>query len=78
MTDEAVFVQDVLHAVRIQVNEKGTKAAAATAAVIATRGSRPTRKDPVVMTVSSPFVFVVAHPATKTLLFAAVVSNPVA
>jgi len=78
MTDEAVFVQDVLHAVRIQVNEKGTKAAAATAAVIATRGSRPPRKDPVVMTVSSPFVFVVAHPATKTLLFAAVVSNPVA
>lgn len=78
MTDEPVFVQDVLHAVRIQVDEKGTKAAAATAAVIALRGHRPPRRDPVVMTVSSPFVFVVAHPATKTLLFAAVVSNPVA
>jgi len=78
MTDEHAFVQDVLHAVRIQVDEKGTKAAAATAAVIATRGRAPPRKDPVVMTVSSPFAFVVAHPATKTLLFAAVVSNPVA
>lgn len=78
MTDEPAFVQDVLHAVRIEVNEKGTKAAAATAAVIATRGTRQPRKDPVVMTVSSPFAFVVAHPATKTLLFAAVVSNPVA
>ena len=78
ITDDDAFVQDVLHAVRIQVREKGTKAAAATAAVIATRGRAPPRKDPVVMAVSSPFAFVVAHPATRTLLFAAVVSNPVA
>ena len=78
ITDDDAFVQDVLHAVRIQVREKGTKAAAATAAVIATRGRAPPRKDPVVMAVSSPFAFLVAHPATRTLLFAAVVSNPVA
>ena len=78
ITDEDAFVQDVLHAVRLEVNEKGTKAAAATAAILTTRGGGGRRKDPVVMTVSSPFAFVVAHPATKTLLFAAVVSNPVA
>ena len=78
MTNDDAFLQDVLHAVRIKVDEKGTKAAAATAALIATRGRASPRKDPVVMTVSSPFAFVVAHPATKTLLFAAVVSNPVA
>lgn len=78
MTDQDVFVKDVLHVVRLEVNEKGTKAAAATAAIVATRGSRPPHNGPVVMTVASPFVFVVAHPRTGTLLFAAAVSNPVA
>ena len=78
MTDADVFVKDVLHVVRLEVNELGTKAAAATAAIVATRSSRPPRAGPVLMTVASPFVFLVAHPATRTLLFAAVVSNPVA
>ena len=78
MTDVNVFVKDVLHVVRLEVNELGTKAAAATAALVQTRGSRPPRGGPVVMTVASPFAFLVAHPQTGTLLFAAVVSNPVA
>ena len=70
-----VFLKDVIHTVKIEVDEAGTKAAAATAAVFATRGSRPP-KDYVDMNVNRTFLFLLTNTVTQTLLFAAVVKNP--
>jgi serpin B len=70
-----VFLKEVVHAVKIEVNEAGTEAAAATAAVFATRGSRPP-KDYIDMQVNRTFVFLLMNTVTKALLFAAVIKNP--
>jgi serpin B len=70
-----VYLKEVVHAVKIQVDEAGTEAAAATAAVFATRGSRPP-KDYVDMQVNRTFVFLLMNTVTKALLFAAVIKNP--
>jgi serpin B len=70
-----VFLKEVVHAVKIEVDEAGTEAAAATAVVFASRGSRPP-KDYVDMQVNRTFVFPLMNTVTKALLFAAVVKNP--
>jgi len=70
-----VYLKEVVHAVKIQVDEAGTEAAAATAAVFATRGRAPP-KDYVDMQVNRTFVFLLVNTVTKALLFAAVVKNP--
>lgn len=70
-----VYLKEVVHAVKIEVDEAGTEAAAATAAVFATRGSRQP-KDYVDMRVNRTFVFLLTNTVTKALLFAAVVKNP--
>lgn len=70
-----VYLKDVVHAVKIQVDEAGTEAAAATAAVMGTRGPRP-KQDYIDMNVNRTFIFLIANTVTKALLFAAVVKNP--
>ena len=75
--DPGVFLQDVLTAVMIEVDEAGTEAAAATAAVFATRGSKgPRKNEPIHMKCNRPFVFLLVHQSTRALLFAATVKNP--
>lgn len=71
-----VYLKEVVHAVKIKVDEDGTEAAAATAAEFVTRGSRPP-KDYVDMQVNRTFTFLLTNTVTQTLLFAAVVKNPV-
>lgn len=71
-----VYLKEVVHAVKIKVDEDGTEAAAATAAEFVTRGSRPP-KDYVDMQVKRTFIFLLTNTVTQTLLFAAVVKNPV-
>jgi serpin B len=76
LTDADVFVKDVVHAVKIVVDEAGTEAAAATAAVFATKGGGGRKKDYIDMCVNRKFVFLLRCRVTKALLFAAVVTNP--
>eukprot|EP00173_Palmaria_palmata_P003760 Plantae.Rhodophyta-Palmaria_palmata.ctg4080.p1 GENE.Plantae.Rhodophyta-Palmaria_palmata.ctg4080~~Plantae.Rhodophyta-Palmaria_palmata.ctg4080.p1 ORF type:complete len:158 (-),score=39.83 Plantae.Rhodophyta-Palmaria_palmata.ctg4080:66-503(-) len=72
--DPEVFVSDVLHKVVIEVSEKGTKAAAASVAVVKTRSLSPTNE--VEMIVDKPFLFVIRDTFTKSVLFLARVDNP--
>lgn len=72
--DPEVFVSDVLHKVVIEVSEKGTKAAAASVAVVKTRSLSPTNE--VEMIVDKPFLFAIRDTFTKSVLFLARVDNP--
>jgi serpin B len=64
------FIGDIAHKAAIRVDERGTRAAAATA-VQATRGIVQIKT----VKADRPFIFVVSHVPTKTLLFVARVNN---
>jgi serpin B len=67
----------VIHKAFVEVNEKGTEAAAATGAVIALTSARIPR-EPKVFRADHPFFFVIRDNQTGTLLFAGRVVNPAA
>ena len=73
---EDVVVEEVNHLVKIEVNEVGTKAAAATAVKFATRGQRPPEPECIDVVVNRPFVFMVYDTVAKWPLFVAKVSTP--
>ena len=70
-------IDEILQKVRVQLDEEGTKAAAATAAMVACMAMLP-EEDPVEMRVDRPFAFVIADGETDSVCFAGVVENPVA
>lgn len=70
VTNEATFIDFVQHAVKVEVDEKGTRAAAVTVV-----GSRVTSV-PVGYTFDKPFVFVIRERLSGTILFTGVVRNP--
>jgi serpin B len=73
MTDgRELFLRDVLHKAFISVNEHGTEAAAATAAV----AERVSGAPPAVMHLDRPFVFLIRHRASGTILFMGRVTDP--
>jgi serine protease inhibitor len=74
-TSEHLFLDDVIHQANVTVDEKGTVAAAATAAVMRTT-SAPARVERLV--VDRPFLFFVRDIPTGALLFAGQVTNPAA
>jgi serpin B len=69
-----LFLRDVLHKAFISVDEHGTEAAAATAAVLETVSGAP----PAVMHLDRPFLFLVRHEASDTILFMGRVTDPTA
>ncbi len=71
--EEQLQIADVLHQANITVDEKGTVAAAATAAVMRTT-SAPARIERLV--VDRPFVFFFRDLPTGAILFAGQVTNP--
>jgi len=72
-TEERLFISDVIHQANIDVDEKGTEAAAATAVVM--RGtSGPV--DPVTMRVDRPFLFVLRDVDTGAVLFLGHIADP--
>jgi serpin B len=74
MTDaEDLYVSDVVHGANLTVDEQGTVAAAATAAIMA--GTSAPR-DVEHVTVDRPFLFGLQDVATGTVLFAGQVTNP--
>ena len=72
-TAEKLSVSHVLHEAFIDVNEKGTEAAAATA-VVARATAAPSQ--PVVLTVDRPFIIALRDLETNTLLFLGRVLDP--
>ena len=73
MSDDAtLFVQAADHAAFIRVDEEGAVAAAATRFLV---GGLDDDK-PILFRADRPFVFVIRHNPTKTILFIGRVTNP--
>jgi len=70
---EALLIDDVIHQANIDVDEKGTEAAAATA-VVMRAGSAPI--EPVTLRVDRPFLFALRDVPTGAVLFLGRVTDP--
>jgi len=68
-----LFISEVVHKAYVDVNEKGTEAAAATG--VAMVRSSPAK--PISFRADRPFFFLIRHNATKSLLFMGRVMNPI-
>lgn len=70
ISSEPVFVSKALQKAKIVVNEDGTKASAATTAILMARSSPPW------VTVDRPFLFFIRHKPTGTILFMGQINQP--
>ncbi|CAB1349181.1 unnamed protein product [Coregonus sp. 'balchen'] len=70
LSTEPVYVSKALQKALIEVNEDGTKAAAATTAILMARSSPPW------VIVDRPFLFLIRHNPTGTILFMGQVNQP--
>ena len=75
ISDEALLISDVIQKTYINVNEKGTEAAAVTIAVVGALSMRPPRIE--VMTFDRPFLYVIMKDNSNDVLFAGKVGNPI-
>ena len=80
MTDDSkaapLHLKDVIHEATVTVDEQGTVASAATAAIFDTVGARIADAPPVTMKVDRPFLFVISDSKTHTPLFVGRVTDP--
>ena len=67
-----LWISEVVHKAFVSVDEEGTEAAA-TGVVMATSGSS---KEPIVVTVDRPFIFLIRDTGTGTVMFLGRVSHP--
>ncbi|TET33063.1 MAG: serpin family protein [Planctomycetota bacterium] len=67
---EQLYISDVVHKAWVKVNEEGTEAAAATGVIIGTTSMPPS------FIVDHPFVFIIRHNASGTILFMGRVEDP--
>jgi serpin B len=74
-TAQKLFISEVIHKAYVDVNEEGTEAAAATAVVMKTTGM-PRPEEPVVFRADRPFVFIIRHRQTGSILFVGRLVNP--
>ena len=70
--EESLFIRDVVHKAFVSVDEEGTEAAAASAAVVVA-GISPEQPE---VTVDHPFIFLIRDIQTGTILFVGRVVNP--
>lgn len=70
-----VYISDVIHKAVVEVNEKGTEAAAATAITIRVTSVRPV-EDPFYMVVDRPFLIAIVDDDTGLILFIGGISDP--
>ncbi len=69
-----LYITDVVHKAYIDVNEKGTEAAAATGVVIALRAAIP--YEPLIFKADHPFLYFIIHNPTGQVLFMGRVTDP--
>ena len=68
-----LYITGVYHQAFVDVNEKGTEAAAATGVVV---GLTSMPMEPAVVEVNRPFIFLIYDHETETILFMGRVMNP--
>jgi serpin B len=76
---EALMISEVIHQAYVDVEEKGTEAAAATAVVIAPTSARPEPQQPpkpIVFRADHPFLFAIRDNRTGGVLFLGRVHEP--
>ena len=73
--EEGLYVAKVLHKAYVAVDENGTEAAAATAVVMKVRGA-PRPSEPKVFKADHPFVFMIRHRISGSILFLGRVMDP--
>jgi serine protease inhibitor len=66
-------IDQVIHKTFIEVDEKGTKAAAVTGVMVRSLAMRVNPPD---FVADRPFAFLIIHNPTKTILFEGVVNDP--
>ena len=75
ITDEdELYITDVLHKATITVDEEGTEAAAATAVIMGIRSMEP--GEPISLTIDRPFIYLIQHIPTGSILFFGRVTEP--
>ena len=70
-----MVIDKVIHKAFINLDEKGTEAAAATAVVMLQKSAVEVKKDPVFKT-DHPFLFIIRHNETGSILFMGRVLDP--
>ena len=65
----SIFVDKIIHKTFIQVDEKGTEAAAATAIVLAPTSAPPIEEEPKEFTADHPFMYMIYDNESQTALF---------
>eukprot|EP00091_Calanus_sinicus_P001538 TRINITY_DN1154_c0_g2_i4.p1 TRINITY_DN1154_c0_g2~~TRINITY_DN1154_c0_g2_i4.p1 ORF type:complete len:294 (-),score=72.12 TRINITY_DN1154_c0_g2_i4:354-1103(-) len=73
ITDESVFVSDILHETKIEVNEEGSEAAAVTGIQLDTRAGG---SGPISLKIDRPFMFVIQDLKNNIPLFMGKIVNP--
>ncbi len=73
--EPGLYIAKVIHQANIDVDERGTEAAAATAVVMATAGPGDQRT-PIVVRADRPFLFVLTDVPSGTVLFIGRVADP--
>ncbi|MCC5919689.1 MAG: serpin family protein [Cyclobacteriaceae bacterium] len=73
---ERFFVSQVLQSTFIEIDEKGTEAAAATAIEVMPVSTAPYNPQPLVVNVNRPFLFIISEVSTGTILFSGQVKRP--
>lgn len=71
---ERLHISAAIHQARVEVTEKGTEAAAATAAIMAPGSAMPT--PPIPFLCDRPFLFAIREPGTGELLFLGRLADP--
>jgi serpin B len=74
--EEYLYISKVLHKTFLELDEKGTEAAAATAVVMAPGGAAPVQSKPVEVKVDRPFLFAIQHVRSGACLFLGRVNDP--
>ena len=74
--EDGLVLSDVIHQARIEVDEEGTEAAAATLAAMMASGIPEPEPDPIPFTVDRPFVFFIRDQVSGAVLFMGRVTDP--
>ncbi len=74
--EKPLYIGNIFHKAFITVDEKGTEAAAATGAAMATESSVSESREPKMMTVDHPFLFIIRDKVSGQILFIGRVLDP--
>ncbi|KAG0561293.1 hypothetical protein M758_9G051900 [Ceratodon purpureus] len=72
---DKLYVSNMYHKTFVEVNEKGTEAAAATGATITLRGL-PMFQDPIDFVCDHPFLFIIKEELTNVIIFTGRIADP--